>query len=348
MTEMMAAVLAIVLGAEIDVPAGAPLAPALAGARPGDVVRLGPGVHPGSLGRAAGLRVQGAGAGITVIAAPEGEDGAVAIGALQLSGLTLRAGPQRCALKVLGGEARLEDVALVGGACGAYLDRGRLSGRGVTLEGGYGLLAHGGDVALEEGSARGESAGIGVLGGTVTLRRFAVTGPSREAGISVAGGAASLEAVVVRSPGPAGISVSGGGRVEGVEVTIAGAVEGRGGVLGDCAQVIQGALRLEGATLARCAGAALESSRGEVRLDGVDASGGAAGCLVLVNDSAAELSGNLCVGRGPGLVVASRARARLVANRWWTDPVLWADCGAGVRVEVGRGEKLKTPCVTAP
>jgi hypothetical protein len=186
-----------------------------------------------------------------------------------------------------------------------------------------------------------------VLGGAVALRRLAVTGPSVEAGISVAGGSAVLEAVVVRSPGPSGIAVSGGGRVEGTGVTVAGAIEEQG-MLGDCVQVIRGTLRLSDATLVRCAGAAVEASGGELRLDGVDAAGGAAGCLVFVNGAVSDLAGNLCVGRGPGLVVASRARTRLVANRWWTDPVIWADCGAGARVEVGRGERLKAPCAAAP
>ncbi len=348
MTWVMAAALASVLGAEIDVPAGSPLAAALAAARPGDVVRLGPGLHAGSLGRAAGLRVQGAGAGVTIVVAPEGEDAAVATGALALSGLTLRAGAGRSALKVLGGDAALEEVALAGGACGAFLQEGRLSGRHVELEGGYGLLVRSGEAALDEGSARGASAGVAVLGGTARLRRFAVTGPSHEAGVTVAGGTASLEAVVIRAPGPSGLAVSGGGRVEGVEVTIAGATTEAGGFLGDCVQVIRGSVHLTGATLVRCAGAALEASGGTVTFDGVDATGGAAGCLVLVNGAAAELSGNLCKGRGPGLVVASRASARLVANRWWTDPVLWADCGGGVRVEVGRGETLRPPCARAP
>jgi hypothetical protein len=347
-TGLVAAALALALGAEIDVAAGAPLAAALARARPGDLVRLGPGHHAGTLGRIAdGLRVEGAGAGVTLIAAGEGEDGAVVKGALELTGVTLRAGKERCALKVLGGAARLRDVALVGGACGAFVDGGRLSGRGVTLSGDYGLLVREGEAALEEGSARGASAGVGLTGGGVTLRRFAVTGPSREAGLSVARGVATLESVVIRSPGPAGISVAPGGRVEGVEVIVAGAVEWRG-VLGDCAQVIRGTLRLEGATLVRCAGAALEASGGEVRLDGADAAGGTAGCLVLVNGAAAELSGNLCAGRGPGLVVGSGARARLIANRWRTDPVLWVDCGSGASVEVGRGEALAAPCTARP
>jgi hypothetical protein len=348
MTSLAAVALAVALGAEIEVPAGASLPDALARARPGDLVRLGPGRHAGTLGRIAdGLRVEGAGAGVTLVAAGEGEDGAVVKGALDLAGLTLRAGKERCALKVLGGAAGLRDVALVGGACGAFVDGGRLTGRSVALLGDYGLLVREGDTSLEEGSARGASAGIAVTGGTVALRRFAVTGPSREAGISVAGGVATLEAVVIRSPGPAGIAVAPGGRVEGVEVTVAGASEWKG-ALGDCAQVIRGSLRLEGATLVRCAGAALEASGGEIRLDGADATGGAAGCLVLVNGATAALSGNLCAGRGPGLVVASRARAKLVANRWHTDPVLWADCGTGAQIEVGRGEKLASPCATRP
>jgi hypothetical protein len=347
MTVVMAAALAIVLGADIDVPAGAPLAAAISRAGPGDVIRLGSGVHAEALGRATGLRFVGAGSAETVVVAPEGEDGAVATGPLDLTGLTLRAGPERCALKVLGGEARVEDVVLAGGACGAYVDGGRLSARGIVASGDYGVLVRAGDVAIAEGSARGVEAGVAVLRGSIALRRFAVTGPSREAGISVAGGAATLEAVVIRSPGPSGIAVSGGARVEGTDVTVAGAVE-EGGVLGDCAQVIRGTLRLTGATLVRCAGAAVEASGGELRLDGVDAAGGMAGCLVFVNGAAAELTGNLCVGRGPGLVLGSGARGRLVANRWWTDPVLWADCASGARVEVGRGETLKTPCTERP
>ena len=348
MTLVLTAALAIVLAAEVDVPAGTPLAPALAAARPGDVVRLGPGLHAGSLGRTAGLRVEGAGSGVTVVIAPEGEDGAIAGGALSLSGLSLRAGAERCALKVFGGDVTLHDVALAGGSCGAFVEGGRLSGRDVTLAGGYGLLVRSGDAALDEGTATGAYAGIAVLAGTARLRRFAVTGPSAEAGITVAGGTATLDAVVVRSPGPSGLSVSHGGRVEGTDVTIAGAATEGGGLLGTCVQVIRGSLALTGATLVRCAGAALEASGGTIRLAGVDATGGAAGCLVLVNGASAQLEGNLCTGRGPGLVVASRASARLVANRWWTDPVLWADCSGGARVEVGRGETLRPPCAAAP
>lgn len=340
---VIGAAIALVLGATIDVRAGQNLAGALARAKPGDLVRLGPGEHRGSLGRRAGIAVEGAGAGETVVVPPEGEDGIVATGEVTLRGLAIRAGPGRCGLKVLGGAARLEDVALSGGSCGAFVDGGRLEGRGVELRGEYGLLLREGTVSLDAGSARATAAGIGVVGGELTLRRFDVVGPAREGGISVASGAASLEAVTIRAPGPSGIAVSTGGRVEGTGVTIAGASAAQG-FLGDCAQVIGGSLHLTGATLIGCAGAAVEASGGEVSLRGVDAAGGAAGCLVLVNGATASLEGNLCAGRGPGLVLASGAHATAIANRWWTDPVLWVDCGSGARVKLGRGETVREPC----
>jgi hypothetical protein len=348
MTGVMEAALAIVLAATLDVPPGGDLAAAAARARPGDTLRLGRGEHRGALGRLSGIRVEGAGAGLTVVAAPDGEDGLVATGDVTLLGLSLRVGPERCALKVLGGAARLADVSLAGGACGAFVGAGRLDGEDVTLSGGYGLLVAGGEAALDGGSARGEHAAVALTGGKVALRRFATTGPAREGGLSVARGAASLEGVVIRSPGPSGITVSAGGRVEGVAVTVAGAVAvtmaGGPELLGDCAQVIRGTLRLEGATLLGCAGAAVEASGGTVALAGVDATGGAAGCLVLVNGASAVLTGNLCAGRGPGLVAASGARATAEANRWWTDPALWVDCGSGARVSLGRGESVRQPC----
>jgi hypothetical protein len=351
MTSVMEAALAIVLATGIDVPPGGDLAAAVARARPGDTLRLGRGEHRGTLGRLTGVRVEGAGAGLTLVVAPEGQDGLVATGEVTLRGLSLRAGAERCGLKVLGGAARLADVSLAGGACGAFVDAGRLDGEDVTLSGGYGLLVAGGEAALDGGSARGEQAAVGVTGGKVSLRRFATVGPAREGGLSVARGTASLEGVVIRAPGPSGITISAGGRVEGVEVTVAGAVAvSLGGaseppsVLGDCAQVIRGALRLEGATLLGCAGAAVEASGGTVALAGVDATGGAAGCLVLVNGASAVLVGNLCAGRGPGLVAASGARATAEANRWWTDPALWVDCGSGARVSLGRGESVRQPC----
>jgi hypothetical protein len=152
-----------------------------------------------------------------------------------------------------------------------------------------------------------------------------------------------LEGVVIRSPGPSGIVVSAGALVEGVEVTVAGATEASG-FLGACVQVIRGTLRLHAGSLVGCAGAAVEASGGTVGLSGVDASGGSAGCIVLVDGASADLAGNLCAGRGPGLVAASGARAKARVNRWWTDPVFWVDCGSGARVELGRGETAKAPC----
>lgn len=343
MTGVMEAALAIVLGATVQVSAGRDLPSAASGAKAGDVLRLGPGVHPGALGRLAGVAVEGAGAGETVILAPEGEDGLVATGEVALRGLTIRAGAGRCGLKVLGGHVRLDDVALRGGSCGAFVDGGRLDGRGVDLRGEFGLLVRAGRVSIDRGSARASSAGVGLLGGEVALRRFEIVGPALEGGLSVSRGTASLEAVTIRTPGPSGITVSAGGRVEGVAVTIAGAVESKG-FLGDCAQVTSGHLRLSGSTLVRCAGAAVEAGAGEIALLGVDAAGGAAGCLVFVNAARAHLEGNLCTGRGPGLVLSGGAQATAIANLWWTDPVFWIDCGSGSRVRLGRGETAREPC----
>jgi hypothetical protein len=337
------AALAVALGATLDVAAGEDLASALARARAGDVVRLGRGTHRGSLGRASGIAIVGAGAGETVVVAREGEDGLVVAGEATLRGLSLRAGPGRSGLKVLGGAVRLEDVALSGGSCGAFVDGGALQGRGVDLAGEYGLLVRAGRVTLEGGSARGSGAGVGILGGEIVIRRFDVVGPAREAGVSVSRGSVKLEVVTIRAPGPSGIAVSGSGVVEGAAITIAGAIES-GGILGDCVQVRRGTLRLAGATLVGCSGAAVEASGGEISLRGVDASGGSAGGLVLLDGASAALEGNLVAGRGPALVLASGARASAVANRWWADPALWVDCGSGARVRLGRGEVLPEPC----
>lgn len=348
MTFVMEVALAfLACGATLDVPAGGDVAAALARARPGDTIRLGPGDHRASLGRISGVTISGAGAGSTTIAAPQGEDGVVVAGDAALEGLSIRAGPARSALKVTGGTLRLDDVALAAGSCGAFVEGGRVLGRGVDLSGGqYGLLLRRGEVALDGGSARGNDAGVGMLAGELSLRRFAIVGPAHEAGISVAGGSASLEGVVVRAPGPSGISVSGAGRLDGVEVTVAGATEQQG-FLGDCLQVSRATARVHGATFVGCAGAAVEASAGTVSLSGVDAMGGSAGCIVLVNGATAELSGNLCAGRGPGLVLVSGARATAQVNRWWTDPVFWVDCGSGARVELGRGETSRAPCAAA-
>ena len=64
-------------------PAGAPLEPALARLAPGDTLRLGPGEHRGALGRLGGVRVVGAGPGVTVDPGAGGQDGVVAVPAGQ-------------------------------------------------------------------------------------------------------------------------------------------------------------------------------------------------------------------------------------------------------------------------
>ena len=64
---------------------------------------------------------------------------------------------------------------------------------------------------------------------------------------------------------------------------------------------------------------------------------------MLVDGATAELDGNLIAGHGPGLALASGARASVRMNRWWVDPVFWVDCGSGARVAVGEGSTLRTP-----
>lgn len=344
MTPALAPLLALAAAATIDVPAGAPLADALARARPGDVVRLAAGTHRGSLGRLAGVTVEGAGAGRTEVIAPEGEDGAIVTGEAAISGLALRAGPARSGLKVLGGAVRVSDAVLDGGSAGAYVDGGRLDGRGVDLVGGsYGLLARHGEVALDDGSARGGAAGVGTLGGRTSLARFAITGPSREAGLSASGGTTTLAGVVIRSPGPSGIAATAGAEVDGRDVTVFGATE-LGGFLGDCVQARRATVRLRWSALLRCGGAALEASGGTTALTGVDAGGGAAGCLVFMDGARADLDGNVCTGRGPALVVASGAQVRARMDRWQTDPAAVVECATGARLEVGPGERIPQPC----
>jgi hypothetical protein len=343
----LGALAALSIGAVLEVPAGAPLASALASARAGDVVRLGPGRHDGALGSPAGIRIEGAGAEATRVIAPPGEPGAIVRGRVAISGLALEAGPAQCALKVLGGDVALDDVLLSGGGCGAFVDGGRLDGRAVTLRGEHGLLLASGEVSLRDGSARGGLAALAVLGGTLSARRVEITGPSADGGVSVARGTAHLEDVVVRAPGPTGLSVHHGGRLEGLRVIVAG-TEAEGGFLGACVQVTRASLRLEASTLARCAGTAVEASGGEVDLRAVDATGGSAGCFVLVNGAAGRLEGNVCAGHGPGLVVDGRSRATLIANRWRTSPEALVDCDGGAQVEIGRGEGLARPCRRRP
>jgi hypothetical protein len=342
MTPIASCLAAAVLAATIDVPAGEPIAAAIARARPGDVIRLGPGIHAGALGRIGGVKVEGAGAGATELRAPEGEDGAIVVGAVEITGLVLRAGPARSALKVLGGEARLRDVALVGGAVGAYVDSGRLEGRDLDLAGSqYGLLVRG-EASVRGGSARGGYAAVGVLAGTLRLERFAVVGPAREGGISISGGSARLDEVVVRTPGPSGVSVLHGD-LDARDLAVSGSTE-QGGFLGDCILAIGGEVRVTSSTLDRCGGTALSASGGSARLSGVDAAGGSAGCLVFVDGARVDLEADACTGRGPSVVAGSGARVRTLMNEWRTDPTVWVDCGEGARVELADPGAGRQPC----
>lgn len=342
MISIMASALSIVLGAEVAVAAGEPLPAALARLGPGDTLRLGPGEHRGALGRLAGVRVEGAGAGVTVVAVPQGEDGVIATGDLALTGLSIVTGPRRAALKVLGGAATLRDVALVGGATGAFVETGRLVGSEVLLDGDYGLLSSRGEVRLAGVTASGRHAAVGVLGGTLDLSRAALTGPGTEGALSVAGGTVRLAEVVVRAPGPTGVTVSGGA-LEARDLTVAGPREAHG-VLGDCLQVRRAEVRLAASELVGCGGAAVEASRARLFLDGVDAAGGEAGCLVLTDASEADLSATLCTHQGPGLVAMQGSRVRAFGARFWTDPAIWADCASGARVELLDDPRGRQPC----
>ncbi len=233
-----ATLLALLAGAELLVPAGALLSDSLARARPGDTIRLGPGEHRGTLGRLTGVTVIGAGAGLTVVLAPPGEDGAVVDGDSTLRDLSLVAGPARTGLKALAGAVTLDGVALVGGSTGLFVDGARVTGRELWLAGEYGLLQRTGAVTLVGVTASGTSAGVALLGGDLDLSRGAVTGPSREAAVTVGGGTARLAGLVVRTGGPSGLSVSGG-RVVARDLTISGPRES-GGFGGDCLLVLRG------------------------------------------------------------------------------------------------------------
>ena len=346
MTGLLPGLVALLLGAELSLEAGQPLGPALERLAPGDVLALGPGLHHGSLGRRDGLVVRGAGAGRTVVVAPEGEDGAVADGALSLSGLTLHAGEARCGLKVLGGRVSLDDVALSGGSSGLFVESGQVEGREVVLEGGYGLLESGGRVSLRGVTAQGRFAGLAVIRGELEVVRAAVTGPSREAAITVAMGTVHLAEVVVRDPGPVGLAVAGG-QVTGRDVTVAGP-RAQGGLLGTCLLVRRGTVDLTASELVGCGGAAVEASRGQVRLDGVDATGGEAGCLIFTDRSGAQLSATLCTGRGPGLVAMEGSTVTAFGARFWVDPALWVDCGSGARVTQLDDPGGRQPCAAPP
>lgn len=343
MSTFLAVALPLAIAATIDVPAGGDLATALARARPGDVVRLSEGSHRGGISVPAGVRLEGAGAARTRLVAPEGLDALTADSDAYAAALSLEASGPRCAVRVNGGTLRLAGVRAAGGGCGARIVGGALEGVDLDLEGDVGLIAEGGTATIDGGRLRGARAGATVHSGTLTLRNVAITGPSREAGISVAGGVASLHGVVIRSPGPAGIAVAAGARVEGTAVVVAGAGEEEG-IPGACVQVRRGSLALSASTLLHCGGAAVEASGGTVRLSAVDAAGGAAGGIVLLDGATAELDGNLLAGNGPGLVLAGGARATARMNRWRVDPVFWVDCGSGARVVLGEGERARAPC----
>jgi hypothetical protein len=349
MIPIMVSALAFVLLAEVPVAAGASLPEALARLAPGDTLRLGPGEHRGALGRLGGVAVAGAGAGVTVLVVPQGEDGVVTGGDLVLDGLSIVVGPRRSALKVLGGAARLRDVALLGGAAGAFVDEGRLDGTEVVLDGEYGLLSWRGEVRLSRVAASGRHAAVGILGGTLDLSRATLTGPGTEAALSVAGGRVRLAEVVVRAPGPTGLAVSGGS-VEGRDVTVAGprpvggSLDPADSLFGDCLQVRRAEVRLSASELTACGGAAVEASRARLWLDGVDASGGEAGCLIVTDRSEADLAATLCTRRGPGLVVMQGSRVRAFGARFWTDPAIWADCGSGAQVQLLDAPAAGQPC----
>lgn len=338
--------LSTLLTSTVDVAAGADLAAAIAAARPGDVVRLGPGLHAASLGRVHGpLHITGAGAGVTRVVAPEGEDGLVVEdGTVTLSGLSLQAGGPRVALKVFGGEVSAEGVAAIGGAVGVFVDGGRLQGRDLDAAGGYGLLLRRGEVSLAASRARGAQAGLAQLGGRLEVRQMSVVGPSTEAGVSISGGSAALDGLVIRSPGPSGLSILGNARVEARGLDVSGAREVDGGFMGDCIQVMRGTLRVEASVLTRCGGAAIEAMGGNLDVRGVDATGGAAGCLVFIDQAKAVLDGNRCSRRGPAVVSAGGSQVSATMNRWLADPMLWVECSSGARVHLGVGETAREPC----
>ncbi|HYS82194.1 MAG TPA: hypothetical protein VEM76_15915 [Anaeromyxobacteraceae bacterium] len=341
---MLLAGVALVLATALtlDVAPGDDLAAALRRAKPGDTLVLARGRHHGALPALAGLTVTGAGAGETVLEVPEGSRGAVVVGAVTITGLTVRAGPRQCALVVEGGAALLRDVALAGGACGALVSTGALHGDGVHLRGGWhGLLVAGGEARLRDATVHGGVAGVAVQRGSATLERSTIFGPSREAAVTVTGGEATLLASVVLSPGPAGLAVTRGAlRAEASTVWGAGP---RGGP-STCAEALGGELRLAGSELRHCGGAALEASRAVAVLDGLDVEGGAAGCLALIDGARADLQGIRCSGRGPGLFVGSGAQAELRHDRWLVDPTMVVECATGARVRLGAGEAGRQPC----
>ncbi|MFT3914508.1 MAG: hypothetical protein QM704_10440 [Anaeromyxobacteraceae bacterium] len=346
---MVSALVSFLLAATLDVPPGADLAEVVGRARPGDVVRVPAGRHVAALGSLRGVRVEGAGAGLTVVEAPEGVDGAWAAGGeVSLSGLTLRAGPERCGLVVRAGTASLDDVGLTGGACGVRVDAGALRGKGLSLHGRTALVVAGGDASLSDGDGRGERAAVLVNGGALALERFTLSaGRAAEAALVAASGRTRLSLVVVFAPGDVGVSASSGAEVEGDEVTVVGAGVQEDEIPGACLLARKATVRLTGGMLARCGGAALQALGGSVHLTGVDASGGVSGCLLFLGGARAELAGNACGGRGPGVLATGGAQVAARKNLWWTDPLRVVDCASGSRMTLGPGERGPVPCTGA-
>jgi len=335
--------LALALAATLDVPAGGDLAAALSLARAGDTVRLAAGDHQGALGELRGVRVLGAGAGSTVLLAPEGEDGATLLGDASVEGLSLVAGPGRCAVVAASGPNALRDVALVGEACGLRVSGGRVEARDVDAVGRRGIHVTGGAAKISGGSAHGEVAGVAAAGGALSLVRFAVTGPSSDAAVSASGGTLFLDSVVVRAPGATGIAVAGGASVEARVLAVVGGSSGEE-IPGACLLSRRGALRILDGLLARCGGAALVAAGGTAALTGVDAAGGVSGCFQGLSGARMDLSGNTCIGRGPGLLLAGGAAADTRMNLWASDPVRYVDCGSGAVLTLGPGEPGPIPC----
>jgi len=336
-------VLALALAATLDVPAGGDLAAALSLARPGDVVRLAAGAHRGTLGDLRGVRVVGAGAGVTVLVAPEGDEGARLLGDASVEGLSLVAGPERCAVLAAAGRNALRDVALAGGACGLRVSGGRLEARDVDAAGRRGIQVTGGEGEVAGGSARGEVAAVALEGGVLSLARLAVNGPSSDAAVAASAGALSLDSIVVRAPGSTGVAVARGASVHARGLAVVGGPSDEE-IPGACLLSQRGELRILDGLLARCGGAALVAAGGTASLTGVDATGGASGCFQVLSGARVDLSGNTCIGRGPGLLLAGGAVADTRMNLWASDPVRSVDCGSGARLTLGPGEPGPVPC----
>jgi hypothetical protein len=195
-------------------------------------------------------------------------------------------------------------------------------------------------------TAAGRHAGVALLRGELDLARAAVTGPSSEAAVTISGGNARLAESVYRSGGPSGLAIQGG-VVTASDLTISGPREQQG-LGGDCLLLLRATLTLRASELTGCGGAAIEASRSELLLEGVDAGGGAAGGFIFTDRTRAELRATLVTGHGPGLVAMQGAQVVTWQARYWTDPELWVDCGSGARVEALDANGARQPCAPAP